>query len=335
MYKIFTIVFCGVFCLFINISTIAQDNESDISTFQKKLKEIDKAEPQTETKDETKVSPEASEKSESVIEDENVHEEYEELGTIIEIGEPIEVSSNQTVSNIISIRGDVKVNGQVDGNIFVFVGNVDISENAIINKDLIIIIGSVSGVQSQIKGHVREINSVFDISAIIDLMMSGIPLTNFWAFIMLISTLLTHILIAVLLSENIENMSLFVNQRFIGSSVLGLIILIFTPIISILLFLSIVGIPLLVIFYSFLFITAILGKTSLFVSIGNAVIQKNTPNIIAVSLGYIVYRIATYIPYFGRITFLVAMIIGIGVCLRSFFGINTAVSRRTRKKVVM
>ena len=303
MLKVFTAVFLGVLCL-ITMPTTAQNENYETPISQENPEEID-----------------------------NKTKEFETLGQIIKIGEPVEVGSNQVVSSIISIGGDVKVNGRVDRDIFVFVGDIEIGPDAKIGKDVTTIVGHIKNDRNQINGHCREINK--NPFAMMDLIMSGLPKTTLWTSVMFIATLLVHIFLTVLLSENIGNMALAINRRFIGVSMLGLLTLIIAPLISILLVLSIAGIPLLIVFYSFLFITTIYGKTALFVSIGNAVIKKTRPNIIAVSLGYIIYFIATYVPYIGKITFIVAIILGIGASLRTLFGIKRGIGRHPRHRATL
>lgn len=345
MLKIFTVVFLSFLCL-ISMSAIAQEveraalpaeNEDDLRLIFPDKEEIEKNTEEPGIQETSEEKDDNTEESATEASHTNVVESHEmtDLGKIVKIGNQVEINQNQVVSSIISIGGNVKINGRVNQNIFVFVGDVEISSNAEIKKDVTTVIGQIKGDRNQIKGNCREIKNFKNVSAIVDLIKTGYPRTIFWSVVMFIVLLFIHASLTVLLPKNIENMASAISKHIIGSNMLGLLLLAITPLISVLLVWSIVGIPLLFIFYSFLFIMAIYGKTALFVSIGNAFIKKTPPNIISVSLGYIIYRIAILLPYIGKISFVVAITLGIGVSLRTVFGLKGSGRGRMRQNVTL
>ena len=96
-------------------------------------------------------------------------------------------------------------------------------------------------------------------------------------------------------------------------------ILIIVPYLSILLILSIAGIPFALLLSAILLPIAIYGKTAIFLSIGGTIFPQRS-NVVAVIVGYWIYRMATAVPYLSIPTFIIASTIGIGVSLRTLFG---------------
>ena len=83
-----------------------------------------------------------------------------------------------------------------------------------------------------------------------------------------ITLTLVHLLLVLIFPEQITNMASMISHRPIGSTFLGLMILIIVPYLSILLILSIAGIPFALLLSAILLPISIYGKTAIFLSIG-------------------------------------------------------------------
>ena len=88
------------------------------------------------------------------------------------------------------------------------------------------------------------------------------------------------------------------------------------PLILILLTVSIVGVPFMLLGLSLLLPLAICGKAAIFLTLGSTLFSGRLKPL-AVIFGYILYFMATALPYIDWITFLVFNTIGIALCLLS------------------
>ena len=258
----------------------------------------------------------------------------EDVSRITQIGGRVNIATTEVVNDIILIAGDAKIQGRVKGYVFVFGGNVKIEQGAQIAGKVTVVLGEIAGkegLRNSTKHETdayEEINGLKLATAAASLMMEGIPKEVWgdrqyawfgWELMTFITLTLIHLLLVLIFPQQINNMASTISHRPIGSTLLGLIVLIIVPYLSILLILSIAGIPFAMLLGAILLPIAIYGKTAIFLSIGGTIFPQQS-NIVAVIIGYWIYRMATAIPYLSIPTFIIASTIGIGVSLRTLFG---------------
>ncbi|MDE0186495.1 MAG: hypothetical protein OXP71_13745 [Candidatus Poribacteria bacterium] len=180
----------------------------------------------------------------------------------------------------------------------------------------------------------QEINSWRDVLLAIELMMHpqeiwwGTPTQKrFWSALTFLTLTLVHVLIVTTFPRQMDNMSRAISHHPIGSTLLALILLIVVPYLGMMLILSIIGIPLVLLSLSVLLPMAIYGKTAILLSIGKTIFPKRS-KIVAVTTGYVIYWMATWIPPIKHFTFIIASVIGIAICLRTAFGQKSIQSRK-------
>jgi hypothetical protein len=253
---------------------------------------------------------------------------------IIRMGD-FHLKVDETIDTLILIGGNAKIQGTVLGDVFVLRGNVDVREGVRVMGTVTVVLGKIRGkdllTTDPFKNAAvpyREINGLKLVPELTLLMMRpqavwGVEQgTGFWWSLGSVVTLtFLHILLVAGFSRQMDNMAYMISHRPIGSAVLGIIVLVFVPCLIMVLVFSLVGIPLMLLFFSILVPMAIYGKTAIFLSMGNAIFPKQS-NIVAVIVGYAIYRMAisTPVPHIDWLTFLVAGTIGIGVCIRTGFG---------------
>ena len=258
----------------------------------------------------------------------------EDISRIVQIGGRVNLGKTEIVNDIILIAGDAKIQGRVKGYIFVFGGNVEIDTGAQVAGKVTVVLGEITGKEG-LRNNTKhgtdayqEINGLKLATAATLLMMEGIPKEVWgdrqyawfgWELMTFITLTLIHLLLVLIFPQQINNMASTISQRPVGSTLLGLIILIIVPYLSILLILSIAGIPFAMLLSAILLPIAIYGKTAIFLSIGGTIFPQQS-NVVAVVVGYWIYRMATVIPYLSIPTFIIASTIGIGVSLRTLFG---------------
>jgi len=261
-------------------------------------------------------------------------EEAELPRHIIRVGDNFDLGATKIVDSITLAIGNAKIRGHVIGDIFVFAGDVAIQDSAQILGRVTVVLGRIKGLHllkanaTESKASLyREINGWRLVPATIDLMMhpervwgGRAKQARFgWEVLIFVTLTFTHILFVTVFPKQMSNMAYTVSHRLIGSTVLGLIVLIIIPYLALLLILSIVGIPLMMLLLAVLLPMAIYGKTSIFLAIGNAILPRQ-PNTVAVVVGYWVYRIVIAIPYIHYFAFLMGCTIGLGICIRTAFG---------------
>lgn len=258
----------------------------------------------------------------------------EDISRITQIGGRVNLEKNEIVNDIILVGGDAKIQGRVKGYIFVFGGNVKIEQGAQVTGKVTVVSGEIIG-KAALRNNTRhetdayeEINGFKLATAAASLMMEGIPKEVWgdrqyawfgWELMTFITLTLIHLLLVLIFPQQINNMASTISHRPIGSTLLGLIVLIIVPYLSILLILSIAGIPFAMLLSALLLPIAIYGKTAIFLSIGGTIFPQQS-NVVAVIAGYWIYRMATVVPYLSIPTFIIASTIGIGISLRTLFG---------------
>ena len=258
----------------------------------------------------------------------------EDVSRITQIGGRVNLEKTEIVNDIILVAGDAKIQGRVKGYVFVFGGNVKIEQGAQITGKVTVVLGEIIG-KAALRNNTKhetdayeEINGLKLATAAASLMMEGIPKEVWgdrqyawfgWELMTFITLTLIHLLLVLIFPQQINNMASTISHRPIGSTLLGLIVLIIVPYLSILLILSIAGIPFAMLLSAILLPIAIYGKTAIFLSIGGTIFPQQS-NVVAVVAGYWIYRMATVIPYLSIPTFIIASTIGIGVSLRTLFG---------------
>jgi hypothetical protein len=207
-------------------------------------------------------------------------------------------------------------------------GRLDIYDHAQILGKVTVVFGKIFGkIETDRTAEIyQEINSWRDVPAAIKLMMHPQELwwetpkqKRFWGALTFVTLTLIHVLIVTVFPRQMDNMAYAISHHPIGSTLLGLILLIIVPYLSIILILSIIGIPLMLLFFSVLLPMAIYGKTAIFLSIGKTIFPKRS-NVVSVIAGYAIYWMATWIPPIKHLTFIIASAIGIAICLRTVFG---------------
>ena len=257
-----------------------------------------------------------------------------DISRIVQIGGRVNLETTETVNDIILIAGDAKIQGHVKGYTFVFGGNVEISPDARVEGKVTVVLGEIigkAGLRNNPKygsDSYQEINGLRLATAAASLMMEGMPKEVWgarqyawfgWELMTFITLTLIHLLLALIFPQQINNMASTISRRPIGSTLIGLIVLIIVPYLSILLILSIAGIPFALLLSALLLPIAIYGKTAIFLSIGSTIFPHQS-NVVAVVVGYWIYRMATVVPYLSIPTFIIASTIGIGISFRTVFG---------------
>lgn len=258
-----------------------------------------------------------------------------EKGTVFKIGASTDIPQGMTCRQVISISSDLNIAGKVKGEVVSLWGDVNLADSAEIGGDLVIIGGRLKAdPNAKVSGTIKRFSTGKALSGFISL-MSGIPRGYWgnvawisWKVTLFICMLILQVLLFLLFPRNVEAMAHCASVKPIGSLLLALIIFLLLPPISLMLILSLVGIPVALMLWALLVAAAVFGKIGLFVALGNSLFQTERMSLVSVVLGYTIYRVLTFLPVVGKPIFVVVTFLAIGICIRTGFG-----SKEPRRKM--
>jgi hypothetical protein len=256
---------------------------------------------------------------------------------ILKIVNDYELAADKVLTTLIIIAGDAMLQGSVTGNVLVLGGGVELTQGAQVNGTLQVIGGQVSG---SIEGvaNLQVSNDWEIVPAAVKLVMHPYIFWKItdkqanlqWTLIKSGIFLLMYLLVLAALSKPINAISGLLARRPIGSVLFGILMLPVIPLILTLLTVSIVGVPFMLLILALLVPLAVCGKTAIFLTLGSTIFSGRLKPL-GVIFGYILYFMATALPYIDWVTFLLVNTISIGLCLLS--GISTMLPEDRRKNI--
>ena len=248
------------------------------------------------------------------------------------LGRDLELGISQIVDQVQLLLGDVTINGHVQGDVFVFGGNITVTESARIDGQTNVYLGQIGGTEYLLPDTFNEVNGIQLISRAVDYIQrpervwyhhTKTPVI--WHIVSFTTMLLLHLLIAGIFPTQVGNMEVALVRRPIGNAIIGLLVFLLVPCLIWFAVFSIVGIPVLLLLFAILLPMAIYGKTSLFASIGGSILPNRQSILPAVILGYAIYRLAMSWQILRQITFVLASALGISITIRTLFGFKPPV----------
>lgn len=264
------------------------------------------------------------------------HLQRKETRRIFKIINNYQLAEGKVLTTLVIIAADANLQGQVTGNVLVIGGDVYLSPEAQVNGTLHIIGGQITG-NTQGIANLQVSNDWHLVPAAAHLAMHphtfwGISKqANFRLTLIKIGfSLLMYLLIAAVLLKPINEISELFARRPISSILFGILMLVMIPFFLAVLTLSIIGVPFMLLSLSLLVPFAICGKAAIFLTLGSTLFSGRWRPL-AVIFGYILYYMATSVPYIDWAAFLIVNSIAIGLCLLS--GISMIRSQEPRRNI--
>ena len=244
---------------------------------------------------------------------------WEGTRRVLKIVNDYRLAADEVVTTLVIIAGNATLHGTVIGNVLVLGGDVALAPTAQIDGTLRVLGGQVSGgmgMERRIYVHngwrivpagtrlLMQPHAVWGISRRGNLWLTGAKFGM---------SCLTYLLLALMFSRQVQRMVTQISEHPAGTMFFGILMLVFIPVLLGVLTLSIVGIPCLFLVAGVLFGMAIYGKTALFLFVGGTLLSGRLKPL-AVIFGYILYFMATSVPYIDWVTFLVVNSIAVGIC---------------------
>lgn len=240
---------------------------------------------------------------------------------ILRIANDYALGADDVLTTLIVIAGDVRLQGTVTGNMLVLGGDVTLTQESQVKGTLQIIGGQVSGRTDGV-ADLQMSNRWEMVPAAVKLVMHPYifweTTDKQWNLRLTLAksgfSLLMYLLIAILFLKPINAMSELLTRRPIGSILFGILMLPMIPLILTLLTLSIIGIPFMLLVLVLLVPLAVFGKTVIFLTLGSTLFSGRLRPL-GVIFSYILYFMATALPYIDWVTFLLINASGIGLCV--------------------
>ena len=278
-------------------------------------------------------------KSENGETAEEVGVEWEKTRRIFKVVNDYELAADEVLTSLIIIAGNVRLEGSVTRNVLVLGGNVELAPSAQVSGTLHLIGGEVTGNIEKI-ANLQVSNRWQMIPAAVELVMHPRTLWEIrketelrLMLVKFVLFLFMYLLVVAIFPRPINAVSEMLTHRPVGSILFSALMLVVIPLILALLTLSIIGVPFMLLGLSVLLPLAICGKAAIFLTLGGTLFSGRLKPL-AVIFGYILYFMATALPYIDWGTFLVVNTIGIGVCLLRGISMMRPQDRRRNTSVL-
>lgn len=263
-------------------------------------------------------------------------------GDILRVGGKVNLNANETATSLTAIGADTVIEGQILGNVLVIYGKVRLNSTAKVHGNAIVLLGALTRSSSvRVEGYTKVLSTLGLIDQLLNL-ASGFP-RQFWSdgfwwtwkVFSFLAVFFIQLIVIEIFPKQVGNVSVSLNEKILGAGIIGVVSWLFAFPVSLALFLSVVGIPILPVFLAFLIIATFFGRVGVFwrlgsILLGNAALSKSKG--LCLSIGYLSYQIVRSLPYLGKFIFVVVSAIALGICLRTQFGRKALVCRNRVKK---
>lgn len=260
-------------------------------------------------------------------------DQWEKTRRIFKVVNDYELAADEVLTSLVMIAGNAKLEGHVTGNVLVLGGNVELAPSAQVNGTLHLIGGAVTGNIEKVE-NLQVSNRWQMIPAALELVMHPRSLWEIrkemdlrFMFVKFVLFLLMYLLVVTIFPRPINAVSEMLTYRPVRSILFSALMLVVIPLIFVLLTLSIIGVPFMLLGVSVLLPLAICGKAAIFLTLGGTLFSGRLKPLAAI-FGYILYFMATALPYIDWVTFLVVNTLGIGICLLSGISMMRPQNRR-------
>jgi Polymer-forming cytoskeletal len=234
-----------------------------------------------------------------------------------------DIAEDETVGDVVIFDGDVRVDGTVDGDVVAFNGRVTVA--GIVQGDVISFNGRVvAEAGSQIDGDVESrpearIDPDADVAGDVGGFKftrfdDAIAATRFALWIALsVSALLLGLAFVWLFPRAADRIVVAGESRTGAAIGWGLLLFFGLPILSILLLVTVVGIPLGIVLMLIIVPLYSLGYVASALFVGRKLIRPPRARALGVLVGIVILRVLALIPFLGGLTWFVATVYGLGM----------------------
>ena len=254
-----------------------------------------------------------------------------ESSNVVKIGSDVTIEEGTKVHNVLTIGGQVTVDGVVENNIVALGGSVVLTRTAVVRGNVFALGGIiVRGRGAEVHGNVTEINAD-DISSAIANALSEEWEGWSWIFAIVsvaifLGVLLLTVLAVFLIPKPVRLIAAAVREKPFKVTVWGLAGLVLVVPLAVLLAVSVVGIVLIPLEMAIVLCAVLIGFISVSQLVGQklfAILKRQDQSMMRETVwGLIVLWLIGWIPYVGWMVKVCAIVLCLGGVLLTRFGTN-------------
>ncbi|MFL6549306.1 MAG: RDD family protein [Povalibacter sp.] len=239
-------------------------------------------------------------------------------------------ATGEVDEDAVALFGNVYVNNHVGGDVFALFGNVELGPQARVDGEVVVISGElIRDPAAKIRGDINEVTLPFEFGRfewlrpwVKHCLLLGRPLAMEqglgWAWSLAIGFLALYLVLALMFSQSVENCVKTLEQRPGRTLVASVLTLLLTPILTVLLMITVVGFAVVPFLWIALFLAGLFGKTVILAALGRRITRFTGSGplsdvAIAVLIGGILVLGLYLIPVLGFIIYKVLGILSLGV----------------------
>ncbi|MFL6617388.1 MAG: RDD family protein [Povalibacter sp.] len=239
-------------------------------------------------------------------------------------------ATGEVDEDAVALFGNVYVNNHVGGDVFALFGNVELGPQARVDGEVVVISGElIRDPAAKIRGDINEVTLPFEFGRfewlrpwVKHCLLLGRPLAMEqglgWAWTLAIGFLALYLVLALMFSQSVENCVKTLEQRPGRTLVASVLTLLLTPILTVLLMITVVGFAVVPFLWIALFLAGLFGKTVILAALGRRITRFTGSGplsdvAIAVLIGGILVLGLYLIPVLGFIIYKVLGILSLGV----------------------
>jgi len=248
---------------------------------------------------------------------------------IVKIGSDVTVESGMKVRNVVTVAGQITIDGTVDNNVVAIGGSVVLTRRATVGGSVTSLGGViVTARDAQVNGNLTEINS----SNLYETLTAALSSEwEGWSWVfavvqlsLFLAILVVALLIVALLPKPVRSVAEAIEENTFKVILCGLLGLVLIVPLALLLTVSVVGIaliPLEVIIVACSFLLGIIAVCQLIGGKVLRLLKRPNPGMVRETFwGLIVLLLVGWIPYIGWMVKAVAIVLGLGAVLITRFG---------------
>ena len=231
----------------------------------------------------------------------------------------------------VAVFGNTYINSAVRGDVAAIFGDLELGPDARVGGEVIVVSGSLKrDPAATVERGIQQVTLPMDFGRfewlrpwIKHCLLLGRPLALEpglgWAWGLALGFLTLYVLLAVMFSSSVERCVATVETRPGATVVASLLALILTPVLTMVLLVTVIGVALVPFFWIALFIAGLFGKAVILAALGRRLTRfMGTSNAvadyaIAVAVGGAIFLVLYLIPVIGFIAYKLLGILGLGV----------------------
>lgn len=221
----------------------------------------------------------------------------------------------QTVENVIVTGGDADVSGHVRDAIIVFNGDLTLRKSAQVGGIIVVVGGKIKQeTGAQLQDYV--VNIAFDNAVTNSLFVAGVAVLGIWLIQIVLSLLLLllPVLAAFILKHRLDPFVTQIRHSLIQLLTIGFVASLLVSAISILLSITVIGIPFVVLLLLFVLLFLVIGLASISIRVAEWIPINGPMDIwLQALVGALLVMATVNIPLLGGVMFLCVLWVSLGI----------------------